>query len=382
MFRSIVRILLRLLYGLRVRGEMRRHARMLIVANHQSFLDAIALGACLPVRPVWVVHTSVAARWYFRIGLRFMPHVTLDTTKPMAMKTIVGMVEQGLPVLIFPEGRITVTGSLMKIYDGPAMVAARTGAVVVPVRIEGAVYSCFSRMHGDFPRRLFPRVSVTVLPPRSIEAPPQAAAKVRRRIAAEQLRRIMQEAQVEARPRTTLFEALLDSAALHGRRRPTIEDARGTEESYGRLIRAALALGRIAQKLTAEGERVAVLMPNLNATAALLFGLPAMRRVPAMLNYTAGFEGMQAACRLAGARVVLTSRAFLEKARLAETAGRLEGVRLVCLEDARAQFSLRDKLWLLFALRFPRRAVRPALPRTRPWCCSPPAPKACRRAWC
>ena len=362
MLRHIVRTLLRLFYRLRVQGTLQPHDRMLIVANHQSFLDAIVMGAFLPVRPVWVVHTAIAARWYFRIGLRFMPHVTLDTAKPLAMKTIVALVEQGRPVLVFPEGRITTSGSLMKIYEGPAMVAARTGAQVVPVRIDGAVYSYFSRMEGDFPRRLFPRISLTVLPPRRIEVPAHAPAKVRRRLAAEQLRRIMQEAQVEARPRTTLFEALLDAVALNGRSRPIMEDARGIVESYGKLIRAALALGRLAAKMTEEGEHVAVLMPNLNATAALLFGLPAMRRIPAMLNYTAGVEGMQAACRLARVRVVLTSRAFLEKARLGDTARRLKDVRLVYLEDLRSEFGLRDKLWLLWAMRFPRRAMRPARP--------------------
>ena len=334
MIRPILRFLLRLLYRIRVDGTIEPHPRLLIVANHQSFLDAFALAAFLPVRPVWVVHTAIAAKWYFRIGLRFMPHVTLDTTKPLAMKTIVGLVEDGLPVLIFPEGRITITGTFMKIYEGPAMVAARTGARVVSVRIDGAVYSLFSRMTGDVPRRLFPRVSLTILPPERIEVPAGLTAKVRRRMAAEQLRRIMQRSLVAARRRTTIFEALLDAARLHGRGRLVVEDARRVEESYGKLIKTALALGRIAAKMTVEGERVGVLMPNLNATAALLFGLPAMRRVPAMLNYTAGLEGMQAACRLAGVRVVLTSRAFLEKARLTGTVGKLEGVRLVCLEDA------------------------------------------------
>ena len=139
MIRTILRFLLRLLYRIRVDGTIEPHPRLLIVATHQSFLDAFVLAAFLPVRPVWVVHTAVAAKWYFRIGLRFMPHVTLDTTKPLAMKTIVGLVEDELPVLMFPEGRITLTGTLMKIYEGPAMVATRTGARVVSVRIDGAV---------------------------------------------------------------------------------------------------------------------------------------------------------------------------------------------------------------------------------------------------
>ncbi len=362
MFRTLVRLLFRLLYRVQVRGGIESHERLLIVANHQSFLDGVILGAFLPVRPVWVVHTTVTRRWYFRTGLRFIPHLTVDTTKALAIKTIVGLVESGVPVLIFPEGRITVTGSLMKIYDGPAMVAVRTGATVVPVRIEGLVYTPFSRMTGDFPRRIFPRVSITILPPRTLPPAEAPTPRARRRMQAERLRRMMQEAVVVSRPPRTLWPALLEAAGLHGRRRTILEDARQQPESYGRLIRTALALGRMVSKLAPEGERVGVLMPNLTTTVALLFGMWSARRVPAILNFTAGAEAMQAACRLAGVRVVLTSRAFLERARLAETAARITGVRLVFLEDLREGFGLGEKLRVLASSLFPRAAARPARP--------------------
>lgn len=358
MVRSLVQLLLRLLYRVRVRGTLEPHDRLLIVANHQSLLDGLMLGAFLPVKPVYVVHTTIAKKWYFAIGLRYIRHLTVDTTKALAMKAIVSLVEEGTPVLIFPEGRVTVTGSLMKVYDGPAMVAARTGAAVAPVRIEGLVHSPFSRMSGGFPRKLFPRVTITILPPRRLEPAPAPTPKLRRRIQAERLRRMLQESVIESRPPRTLWPALLDAAALHGRRRKVIEDVREKPESYRGLVRASLALGRIVAKLSQEGERVGVMLPNLSTTVALLFGMWTVRRIPAMLNFTAGAQAMEAGCRVAGVRTVITSRAFLEKARLAETAARIGGVRLVCLEDLRATFGIRDKLWLLlWAMLFPARAA-------------------------
>jgi acyl-[acyl-carrier-protein]-phospholipid O-acyltransferase/long-chain-fatty-acid--[acyl-carrier-protein] ligase len=362
MVKALLRVVFRLFFRIEVRGSVQPHPKLLIISNHQSFLDAFAVGAFLRVRPVWVVHTAIARLWYFRIGLRFIPHITLDTRKPMAMKAVVALVESGQPVLIFPEGRITVTGSLMKIYEGPAMVAVRTGATVVPVHVEGAVYSVFSRMSGDFPRRLFPRITVTVREPGIIDVPGTVSGKTRRRLATEQLRRLMQRAAFEARPRTTLFPALLDAIALHGRGRRLLEDVRETPETYGQFLKATLALGRIAARLAREGENVGVLMPNVSTTAALLFGMFAMRRIPAMLNYSAGLEAMGAACRLGAVHTIVTSRAFLEKARLTAVPEKLPDMRWVYLEDLRSTFGWRDKLWLVRALAFPRSAARRAQP--------------------
>ena len=61
----------------------------------------------------------------------------LEPTKPLAARTLVNAVKAGETIVIFPEGRITVTGSLMKVYDGAAMIADRADAWMVPVRIDG-----------------------------------------------------------------------------------------------------------------------------------------------------------------------------------------------------------------------------------------------------
>ncbi len=357
------RIVLRLLFGVQVRGRLDRHEKLLIVSNHQSFLDGALLGAFLPVMPVWLLHSTMASRWYFRIPMKLFPYLVVDTANPLAMKALVALVDSGKPVMIFAEGRITVTGGLMKIYDGPAWVAARTGATVVPVHIDGPQYTRMSRMSGDFPRKWFPRITLTIGEPRKLEMPEARTAKLRRRLASERLRRIMQETMFAARQRTTLVGAFLDAIELHGRGRALLEDVRQADQSYGSLLKGALALGRIASKLSEEGEYVGVLLPNTGATACLLYGLMAQRRVPAILNYTSGLDGMRSACHMARVKVVISSRAFLEKARLQATIARLEGVRIVFLEDLRPMFTLADKLWLIFwALRFPRKAVKPARP--------------------
>lgn len=164
--------------------------------------------------------------------------------------------------------------------------------------------------------------------------------------------------------RGTLFQALVAAVRRFGRRTPAQwEDPVPGSYGYGDLLKMTLALGRLTARLTAPGEHVGVLMPNVAATVALVIGLSSQRRVPCMLNYTAGTEGMQNACHVAGVRQIVTSRAFLEKAQLTAQAEALSGVRLICLEDLRRRFALADKLWLMgYALWFPERAVAPADP--------------------
>ncbi len=163
--------------------------------------------------------------------------------------------------------------------------------------------------------------------------------------------------------RDTLFSALLAAMHQYGRyqgqvRSDQCEDQKPGAYSYHDLVKTTLALGRLASKVTQPGEHVGVLMPNMIVSVGLMLGLSAFARLPCMLNYTSGSEGMQSACHLAGIRTILTSRVFLEKAGLLDQVALLRGVTLFYLEDLRARFDWRDKIWLMaYALRFPLRAV-------------------------
>lgn len=357
MIKRILRTLALLFFRVRIEGDP--HAlevqRLLVIANHESFLDGLLLGLFLPIDPVFVVHTGVARNPLFRVILSLTDYLAVDPTSPMAMKKVIRLIESGRPVVIFPEGRITTTGSLMKVYDGPAFVAAKTGATLAPVRLDGAARSYFSRVSGRYPKRLFPRITLSFLPVTRIAMPDAPTAKERRRKAGEAMRRLMQEMIFASRPQQTLFDALVDATEIHGRSRRLIEDMKQIEYSYGDLLKMALALGRLVSRESLPDERVGLLLPNLAPTLALVFGLNAFRRTPAMLNYTAGSEGMQSACTAACIRSIVTSRAFIEQAKLGDKLAALRDVRLIYLEDLRERLTLVDKLWLmLWALRFPR----------------------------
>lgn len=365
MLKPFLRLICRVLFRMEVRGSANLPApgKLLVVANHESFLDGLLLGLFLPFHATFVVHTTVLQNFWFRLILSLVPHLAVDPTSPLAMKKVIKLLEAGEPVVIFPEGRLTLTGSLMKVYDGPGFVAAKTGAPILPVRLDGPARSFFNRLSGNYPRTLFPKITISILPVTAIAMPDAPIAKQRRHLAGEAMRRIMQEMLFRSQPIHTLFSAFLDAAAIHGHHTRLLEDMKQKEESYGELLQRSLALGRMVEKISAPGEAVGVLLPNVSNTVCLIFGMSAMRRVPAMLNYTAGSAGMQNACVAAAVKTILTSRQFLEAAKLTETIAALQAVKVVYLEDLREQFSLWDKLWLLgYARWFPAAAAKPARP--------------------
>lgn len=353
--RAFLRGLLRLLFRVSIHGDEGNfdNERMLIVANHESFLDGLLLGVFLPVAATFVVHAQITKSAWVRWLLRFVPHLVVDSTSPMAIKQICRLVESGTPVVIFPEGRLTVTGSLMKVYDGSAFVAARTGAAVVPVRIEGAGRSYFGRLAGIYPLKLLPKITITIRPRQTIPMPKLPSAKLRRRRAGELLRRILLDMLVATRPQRTLFEAFLDAKATFGARYRLVEDVRMEEESYGSLLRMSLGLARLLAPLTAPGEIVGVMAPNAAPTLGLVLGLSATGRIPALLNYTAGAEGIRAACVAARIRTIVASRTFIEKARLTPVIEQLSGLHILYLEDLKQRITLADKLWIFWHQRFP-----------------------------
>ena len=83
----------------------------------------------------------MAKRWWVKPAFALSTWSPSIPTNPLAIRTLVEDVKKGRKIVIFPEGRITVTGTLMKVYEGPGAIAQMADAKVLPVRIDGAQFS-------------------------------------------------------------------------------------------------------------------------------------------------------------------------------------------------------------------------------------------------
>ncbi|MBI2241290.1 MAG: acyl-[ACP]--phospholipid O-acyltransferase [Magnetospirillum gryphiswaldense] len=355
-FKGVASWLFRRLYRVRLIGAEhlpKDGERAVLVVNHTSFLDPALLAAFLPAKPVFAVNTFAAKWWWVRPFLRLVQAFPVDPTNPMSTKSLIKVVQEGKSLVIFPEGRLTVTGALMKVYEGPGMIADRADAPLVPIRIDGAQYTVFSRLRGKVRLRLFPTITITVLPPRKFSVPDHVVGRARRRQISLALYDVMADVMFQTANRDrSLFDALQDARRIHGGAAVAVEDVTRQPLTYDRLIKGSLVLGRVLARQTQPGQAVGLLLPNAAATAATFFGLQAFGRVPAMLNFSTGVGNVLAACQAAELKLVVTSRRFVEQAKLTTMVQALsEGLPVLYLEDIRQALGWTDKLAGLMARR-------------------------------
>ncbi|WP_100961623.1 acyl-[ACP]--phospholipid O-acyltransferase [Bosea sp. FBZP-16] len=347
-------ILFRAFYRVEVTGReniAKAGDNAIIALNHVSFLDAALALSILDKEPVFAIDHGIAQRWWVKPFLKLTRAMPLDPSRPLATRSLINAVKNGESLVIFPEGRLTVTGSLMKVYDGVGMIAEKSGTKVVPVRIEGLEATIFSRLTREqVRRRWFPKVQVTVLEPVSLSVPEELKGKPRRQAAGAALYQIMSDLIFKTTDiDRSVFSAVAEAAVVNGKGRVAVEDPITGSLTYKRLLIGAEVLGRKLMPLAGKGEAIGVMLPNANGAAVTLLGLMSAARVPAMINFTAGASNIAAACKAAEVKTIVTSRAFVEKGRMGPLIEALQAeVRIVYLEDVRATVSTGDKLKALW----------------------------------
>ncbi|PID66666.1 MAG: bifunctional 2-acylglycerophosphoethanolamine acyltransferase/acyl-ACP synthetase [Gammaproteobacteria bacterium] len=360
MLLSTIKFLMKRLFRVEINGTYQGgvengQQKTLIIANHSSFIDGILLLLFLPTKPVFVIHEESEKSVFFRFFLRYVDYLTVDSAHPMAMRQVIKIINSGTPAVIFPEGRITVTGTLMKLYSGAAFAAIKTGATLIPVQISGAQFTYFSRLGRLFNLRAFPQVRLTIFPPTRISITDNNLdSDQRRELAKDQMHSLMMNMVVKARHRITLYEHLLESVKVHGSDQRLFQDSLGDKISYGEMLKKTVSLSILLQRKLDLDKRVGVMLPNSNACAIAFYALQHMGKTPVMINYTSGSRSVLSGLIATETKTILTSRRFIKKGELQSLVEAMSDYDIVYLEDLRKTVTFADKLSIAVQRNFPK----------------------------
>ncbi len=315
---------------------------VLLVPNHVSWLDWLFLGIVLDKDWKFVTSSTTAnSHWILRkvmVNERTFP---VDNSSPYAVRDMSEHLEKGGRLVLFAEGRITRTGSLMKVFDGTGFLIRKTNAKVITCYLRGANRLRFIRHPGW--RKWFPQVTahfsaVLTSPPFEGISNTLARQKVTGWLR-DQMTLQQFETEMQFGPQNLL--AAVAETAANIPKRVALEDISLKELTYRRLMVGADVLaGEWRRRIgPTVGEHVGVLLPNVNSQPVTLLSLWALRKVPAMLNFSTGIPVMLLCAQLAGLKHIITSRQFLEKAKLNLAPLEAAGIKIIYLEEVSPQIS-------------------------------------------
>ncbi|HKY72276.1 MAG TPA: acyl-[ACP]--phospholipid O-acyltransferase [Nitrospira sp.] len=342
LLRAILVILTNSLYRMRVLGleHVPKTGGALLVPNHVSFIDGLLLIASLDRHVRFVVDAQYAEQPLFKPLMKLFGVIPISSYGGLrvvlrALREAGTALDQGDLVCIFPEGQITRTGTLLPFRRGFERIMKGRTAPIVPIHLDRVWGSIFSfdrgRFFWKFPDRLPYPVTVSFGSP----LPPNTPAHQLRTA----IRALGEAAWAQRKPdRRPLHREFIHAM----RRRPfrfVMSDQRRPHVSALQALIGSIALGRALRPLWQGQRHVGILLPPSVAGALVNVAAPLCGKTSVNLNYTVGRSGLEAAVRQAGLRTIVTSREFVEKAKLDLPAG----PTIVWMEDLAKQIGKKDK---------------------------------------
>jgi acyl-[acyl-carrier-protein]-phospholipid O-acyltransferase/long-chain-fatty-acid--[acyl-carrier-protein] ligase len=354
------------LYRLRIVGQQHipQSGGALLVPNHMSFVDGFLIMASVD-RPIrFVVDAAYATHPLFKwlmTAMKVIPITSASNTRMIlrALRSAGQALDDGEIVCIFPEGQITRTGTLLPFRRGFERIVKGRQAPVIPVHLDRVWGSIFSFERGRFltkwPERIPYPVSVSFGTPLPSDTPAHKLRDAIRTLGEESWR-------LRKSYRRPLHREFIYAMRRHPFRFAMADQTRPRVSSFQALF-GSIVLARALRRYWEDQRHVGILLPPTVASALVNVAVPLGGRTSVNLNYTVGKSGLEAAVRLAGLRTIVTSRTFVEKAKLDLP----DGPSIVWLEDVASAIGKGQKLVAsLLALCAPARLIERACGQNRP----------------
>lgn len=289
----------------------------LLVPNHVSFLDAVLLITCVD-RPIRFL---VDAQYFQATALK--PFMTLAGAIPIvstgspravlhALREAGRALDRGELVCIFPEGQITRTGGLLPFRRGFERIVKGRAVPIIPVHLDRIWGSIFSFVGGRFvtkwPSRIPFPITISFGSPLPSDAP---VAEVRRAV-----QELGEAAWHHRKPdRIPLHRAAIRSMRRHPFRLAMADATRPSVRCWEALT-GTVALARLLRPHWQGQQAVGIMLPPSVAGALVNIAATAAGHTTVNLNYTVGRVGLESAIQQASLKTLVTSRQFIEKAKL------------------------------------------------------------------
>lgn len=331
----------------RIKVARKADAPVIYVVTHQSRLDPALMLSLLPDNTLHILDPISAKSYWLEPWRELARTIAFNAEHVFVSRRLVRVLKgKGRLAVYLPEA-VEPDVKSFRLYRAISRIALQSDARIVPIFVGGSHNLPFSMTEpSKAPRRWFPALSISVLEPMSVsdllaQTPDPSGSS------ANALFDRVAEARFSAtNPDRSLFQAVRDAAHRVGASYPIVEDVVSGALTYRKLLIGARVLGRRFMQISAPGEPVGVMLPNTNGVVLSLLGLSSAGQVAAMINYTAGPASVTAAIRTAVIHTVISSRAFVEKAGLADIVAAIEagGAKLLWLEDIRSEISGFEKL--------------------------------------
>ena len=145
----LLRLWMRLYHRLRINGRdnLPRAGSFVLVCNHSSHLDTLAMLCAVPVRAVHRVFPAAASDYFFSNLPRSAVSAVLINALPFdrrrgGVKSLATCAQllgaEGNVLILFPEGTRTTTGDMSRFRSGIGRLVAGRPWPVVPCHLDGA----------------------------------------------------------------------------------------------------------------------------------------------------------------------------------------------------------------------------------------------------